>query len=64
MKALFVLLGVVLFSVGCAGYGPKDQWDNFANEMNQDIILKSDFLQVKALLSGASATTKPAQLAE
>jgi hypothetical protein len=55
MKPLFLLVSVLLLSVGCAGWSPKEQWDNFAKEMSDDNFLKADFAQVKAPLSDAPA---------
>jgi hypothetical protein len=55
MRALWVCL--VLFGVGCASDGPKEQWSNFKKDMSDDIILKSDFTQTK----GTDLVSAPAK---
>ncbi|HLJ97313.1 MAG TPA: hypothetical protein VKU02_29410 [Gemmataceae bacterium] len=55
MKPLSLLVGVLLFSTGCAGYSPKEQWDHFAQEMSDDVFFKTDFVQVRAPLSDGPA---------
>jgi hypothetical protein len=49
---------MLFVGAGCAGASPKEQWANFKNEMSEDIFLKPDFTQTRAL-EQAPAPAKP-----
>jgi hypothetical protein len=49
------LVGALLLGLGCSSDGPKQQWGDFKKEMNNDIILKSDFTHSRPEDSPATA---------
>jgi hypothetical protein len=56
MKRLCVCLFVLFAGFGCSSDGPKQEWNTFVKNANDDIILKGDFTQATGPLNSSSAT--------